>query len=154
MPTTAETLRVGYEMPLVIGGVTTHSVGDVTITKSYTEIPIKRKGDRDVRYKKGMRDRPIDFTIDNNESDNAYKILKAASDTDKAVTIQVGSVEDKFIVTKFDESEPVDDIVTVDVSIRLATPDAEDLDISGIIVAKTTPISQTPNESNVSEMIS
>jgi hypothetical protein len=128
MPT-SETLKVGYQMPLTIGGFVTRSVGDVTIEKSYTEIQVKRKGDRDVRYIKGMRDCPIDFDIDQNESDPTYKILRDLSNTDLAVEIEIGSVIDRFIVTKFTENEPVDEVVTMSVSIRLATADAEDLDI-------------------------
>jgi hypothetical protein len=130
MPPTYETLKIGYQMPLTVGGFVTYSVGDVTIEKSYTEIQVKRKGDRKTRYIKGMQDSPIDFDIDRNEKDPAYRILRDLADTDKAVEIKIGSVTDRFIVTKFTENEPVDEIVTMSVSIRLATPDAEDLDLA------------------------
>jgi hypothetical protein len=130
MPPTYETLKIGYQMPLIIGGFTTYSVGDVTIEKSYTEIEVKRKTDRDIRYLKGMRNCPIDFDIDRNEKDPAYRILRDLSDTDEAVTIEVGEVTDRFIVTKFTRNEPVDDVVTVSVSIRLATADAKTIDLT------------------------
>jgi hypothetical protein len=130
MPTTYETLKVGFQMPLTVGGYVTHSVGDVTIEKSYTAIEVKRKGDRKTRYIKGMLDCPIDFDIDRNEKDTAYRILRDIADTDKAVEIEIGSVTDRFIVTKFTENEPVDEVVTMSVSIRLATADAEDLDLT------------------------
>jgi hypothetical protein len=130
MPPTYETLKIGYQMPLTIGGFVTRSVGDVTIEKSYTEIQVKRKGDRKVRYIKGMQDSPIDFDIDKNEKDETYRILRDMADTDKAVEMEIGSVTDRFIVTKFTENEPVDEIVTMSVSIRLATEDAEDFDLT------------------------
>jgi hypothetical protein len=129
MPPTYETLKIGYQMPLTIGGFITRSVGDVTIEKSYTEVQVKRKGDRKVRYIKGMLDCPIDFDIDKNEKDPTYRILHDLSDTDKAVQMIIGSVTDRFLVTKFTENEPVDEIVTMSVSIRLATEDAENLDL-------------------------
>jgi hypothetical protein len=117
---------IGYQIPFVIEGHETTSVGDVTVDKEYTDVELKRKGSRRTGHMKGMYDITLDFDIDKNPKDEAYLVLEAAQDSDDYIEVAIGDIiEDKFIITKFSENEPTDDIVTVNISLRLATEDAE-----------------------------
>ncbi|MDR1141273.1 MAG: phage tail protein [Planctomycetaceae bacterium] len=117
--TVQEKYQVGYQIPVIIEDIETISVGDVTASKSYTEIAIKRKGKRQVGYIKGMEDISIDFDLYDN-GDPAVAVLKAAYNSDDPISIEIADISDDFIVTKLDKSEPVDDAVTISVTVKLS----------------------------------
>ena len=105
------------------------SVRDLTIGISKNEIPVKNKGVEYVRYLGGLKDVPVDFEMDWEPEEGSFAMLVDSfmNDTplefeflDDTKTKGGYGLKGEFIVTKLDRSEPLEDVMSASVSLRLA----------------------------------
>ena len=125
--------RIGWHAKVYIGGVLCDLVQDLTYEESVTEVESRNRSSRYVKFLKGLRTKPIDFDMTTDATDPGYLALEAAyrsdSDDDWVEVEFTDRVKTKtpykgfkanFIVTKFAQSEPLDDEAKTSVSLRLA----------------------------------
>ena len=125
--------RIGWHANIYVESQLCKLAQDFTFAVSTTEVESKNRGSRWIKFLKGLRTVPIDFEMTTNESDPTYQALKASFDSDSDddfVEIEFtnklktkpdwGGFKGDFIVTKFEQSEPMDDEAKTSVSIRLA----------------------------------
>ena len=125
--------RTGFHSQMYIDDVLCPLTQDFTLTHSSTEIQTKDRASIWIKYLKGMRDVPLDFEITRDDSDPGYQALRAAyfstaeddylpiefTNRPKTASEWRGFKAD-WVVTAFEESEPIDDEAKTNVSIRLA----------------------------------
>jgi len=116
--------RLGFKGKLTVGGTEIKTASDVTISMSRTEVAIKNRESINVRYLPGLIDQSVEFDAHDGP---ATASLQAAflSGTPVEVGFTEGSatVSGKFVVTKYDINEPVDDVATASVTLRPAVDD-------------------------------
>jgi len=103
---------------------------DLTMAVSSNEIATKNKGSVWQKYLIGLRDVPIDCEADWEPGNPVFEALKEAFWTEAPLEFlildggirKVGAqgLHASFIVTKFERSEPLEDVMSVAVSLRLA----------------------------------
>jgi len=108
---------------------------DLTIAISKNEIQVKNKGSLFIEYLTGLIDSPIDCEVDWEPGDPVFEALKNSFWTEDSVEFvlldggirRVGAegLRASFIVTKFERSEPLEEVMSASVSLRLsaASPD-------------------------------
>ena len=103
---------------------------DFTLPISTNEIPVKNKGSQWIKYLRGLLDVAIDAEADWEPGNPLFEALKTSFFTESIVEIaildggikQAGAqgVRAGFIVTKFERGEPLEDVMTLNFSLRLA----------------------------------
>ncbi|MDR1957608.1 MAG: hypothetical protein LBQ54_00930 [Planctomycetaceae bacterium] len=125
--------RSGYKARIYLGTAVVPGVQDITVAMSRTEIQVKQREKRTVGYLKGLIDFPIDFDMLRDEENATFLAFKNAffseadddyitlDITDRAKTSSEWTgIRADFVVTKFEEGFPIDDVAMQSVSIRLA----------------------------------
>ena len=102
---------------------------DVTIPVSKNEIPLKNKGSELIRYLSGLIDVPIDLEADWEPGDPVFDALHDCfwnggslefKFLDQPEGTGAKGLQGEFIVTKFERSEPLEDVMSVSIALRLA----------------------------------
>lgn len=116
-------------------------IHDLTIATSSTEVSIKNKGSNYEKFLLGLKSAPIDFDADWEPEDPVFQLMETAHLTDTPIeflsldhlltTKGARGFRGKFLVTKFERSEPLDDEMIVSVSLRL---DANSDDPAHVVV--------------------
>ena len=125
--------RTGFKAQMYVEGELCPLTQDFTVGFSSTEIQTKDRGSDWIKYLKGMKDAPIDFELTTDETDPSYVALKEAyfssaddayleiefTNKPKTATEWEGFKGD-WVVTAFEDGEPIDDEAKTNVSVRLA----------------------------------
>jgi hypothetical protein len=103
---------------------------DLTLAVSKNEVQVKNKGSRWVKYLSALNDAPLDVEVDWAPGDEVFDALQEAFWTDEVLEFVVldGGIKKAgaqglragFTVTKFERSEPLEDQMIANVSLRLA----------------------------------
>ena len=103
---------------------------DLTVAVSANEVAVKNKGSIFVKYLSGLKDTPLDFEADWEPNEPVFDMLQQCFWTQDPIDFlildggikKVGAqgLRGGFIVTKFERSEPVEDVMSVSVSLRLS----------------------------------
>lgn len=125
--------RTGFHAQMYVDDEICKLTQDFTLSFSSTEIQTKDRGSDWIKYLKGLKDAPMDFDITQDDTDPTYLALKAAyysTAEDNYLPIEFTNrpktsaswkgFKADWIVTGFEESEPIDDEAITSVSIRLA----------------------------------
>ena len=125
--------RAGIKAQLYVEGTLARGVQDLTVPWEKNAIPVRERGSRFVKYLPGLIDGPIDFEMLYNPDDPVQKALHDAywSDTDdnfleieitdrKKTASSWNGIKADFIVTRFEQVDPLEDTSNRAVSIRLA----------------------------------
>ena len=109
---------------------------DVTMAVSRNEVAVKNKGSLWIKYLSGLRDALLDFEADWEPGDPVFDALQSAFWTEAPLDFLLldGGIKKAgaqglragFIVTKFERSEPLEDVMSVSVSLRLAADCEQD----------------------------
>jgi hypothetical protein len=102
---------------------------DLTLAVSKTEVQVKNKGSNWNKYLTALRDAPIDVEVDWAPGDEVFDALQEAFFTEEVLEFVIldGGIKKAgaqglrggFIVTKFERSEPMEDQMIANVSLRL-----------------------------------
>lgn len=98
-----------------ITGVTNTNVRSVTATVEGTQIDVTRRGDTERKYRSGLKEATIEIEM----LDGA-----PAVGAEITVTHTNSGLGGTFVVTAVGESQPIDDVVTFNVTAKLKTPAA------------------------------
>ena len=117
--------KVGIKGQISINGHKAKFVRDLTVSVSRTEIQVKNKGSEYVEYLTGLIDVPLDLEGDWEPGDPAFDALRDAFLSEEPVQVTlseggIGGVNRPFIVTKFERTEPLEDVMGVSASLRLS----------------------------------
>jgi hypothetical protein len=103
---------------------------DLTLAVSKGEVQVKNKGSRWVKYLSALNDAPLDVEVDWQPDDPVFDALQDAFWTDEVLEFVIldGGIKKAgaqglragFVVTKFERSEPLEDQMLANVSLRLA----------------------------------
>jgi hypothetical protein len=105
------------------------SVRDLTIAISKNEVPVKNKGSKFVRYLSGLIDAPVDFEMDWEPGEGAFDLMQDSFWEETPLEFEfLDDTKEKggkgltgeFIVTKLERTEPIEDVMSASVSLRLA----------------------------------
>ncbi|GHT30654.1 hypothetical protein FACS1894214_0910 [Planctomycetales bacterium] len=104
-------------------------VHDLTLSLSKGEVQVKNKGSRWVKYLSALNDVPLDLEIDWEPGHAVFDALQAAFWSEEAVEFVIldGGIRKPgaqglragFMVTKFERSEPLEDEMLGNISLRL-----------------------------------
>ena len=125
--------RTGFHSQMYVNDMLCSLTQDFTLTFSSTEIQTKDRTSHWIKYLKGMKDVPLDFELTRDDTDPGYQALKAAYHStaeDDYLPIEFTNrlktagawkgFKADWVVTAFEEAEPIDDEAKTQVSIRLA----------------------------------
>ena len=125
--------RIGFFAKMYVAGVLCDLIQDFTTEDSFNEVESRNRGSRFVKTLKGMRTKVIDFDMSTVESNPGWQALKAAynsSAEDSYIEIEFTNrvktstqwqgFKANWEVTKFTQSEPMDDEAITSVSIRIS----------------------------------
>jgi hypothetical protein len=103
---------------------------DLTLSISTAEVQVKNKGSRWTKYLSGLNDVPLDLEADWEPGDDVFDALQDAYWTQAPLELVIldGGIKKAgaqglrggFMVTKFERSEPVEDEMMANISLRLA----------------------------------
>ena len=103
---------------------------DLTLPFSANEIAVKNKGSQWTKYLRGLLDVAIDGEADWEPGNPVFEALKESFFTEKILEFVIldGGIKKQgaqgtragFVVTKFERSEPMEDVMSVAFSLRLA----------------------------------
>jgi len=106
------------------------SIRDLTMAVSSNEVSVKNKGSRWEKFLTGLDTCPIDVEADWEPGDPMFEAMQAAywsKEPLEFVFLDGGikktgaqGIRAGFIVTKFERSEPVEDVMTLNASLRMS----------------------------------
>lgn len=124
-------LCTGFNCSVSVDGKTIKTIGDVTYSQSRTEIEVKNRASDEVRYLAGLKSTSFDFTVqagtdpEDSSSVDGYALLLDMFNN-RTVAAVVFSDESagisktaNMICTKFEASEPLDDLATASVTLKI-----------------------------------
>lgn len=108
--------------------------GDVTFEESYTEIEVKNAAADEVRYLRGMNATTFSMTVqagddpEDSESFDAYAALLAHNEAGTTFTLKFTSPggftkEKNFIITNWQDADPVDGLNEATITFRVSADD-------------------------------
>jgi len=125
--------RAGIKAQIYVEGTLAKGAQDITVPWTKNEIAVRTRGSRFVKYLPGLIDGPIDFEILYDPDDPVYQALHDAfwSDADdnyleieitdrKKTAASWRGIKADFIVTNFEQTDPLEDTSSRSVSIRFA----------------------------------
>ena len=130
--------RVGIKGKTYIEGNLAKWIRDLTVAISVNEVAVKNKGSEWEKCLRGLKTLPLDLEGDWSPGDPAFDALQEAffaDDEEGEVEVEIldaakdkngKGFKGKFIVTKFERSEPVEDVMGVSASFRLSALSNED----------------------------
>lgn len=92
----------------VITGITNTKVRNVSVTTDGPQIDATKRGDTERKYKSGFKDQTVEVECAEDPTVNVGD----------EVTLSAGHASGTFIVMSVSQSEPLDDIVTYNVSLK------------------------------------
>ena len=116
---------LGFTAKVLINTLPLDIIGDVVIEGTWSEVEVKNRKSRKVKFLRALLTEAIDLTIENNKEDAAFQAIKAANATETPIKVTIKEDDtdtdpyvEEFIVTKFSKSYPLEDKRVVDVSFR------------------------------------
>lgn len=124
-------LCTGFNCTVSIGGKTIKTIGDVTFSQSRTEIEVKNRASDEVRYLAGLKSTSFELTVqagtdpEDEGSVDGYSLLLDMFENQKVCSVTFADEDSgisktaNMICTKFDASEPLDDLASASVTLKI-----------------------------------
>lgn len=124
-------LCTGFNCSVSIGGKAIKTIGDVTFSQSRTEIEVKNKASDEVRYLSGLKSTSFELTVqagtdpEDTGAVDGYKLLLDMFENQTVKEVVFSDPDSgiaktaNMICTKFDASEPLDDLATASVTLKI-----------------------------------
>lgn len=124
-------MKCGFDADVEVNGTSIKTIGDITYDESKTEIEIKNRESKDIRYIQGMTATVFNLQIQagiDPESENSvdgYSIVKTLYESEDAFVVTFTSPSGftrtkNMICTNFKPSEPVDGLSVADAVFRVS----------------------------------
>ena len=126
----------GLNWSVARGGRAIKTSGGVTVSQSRTEIEVKNKASDEVRYLSGLKSTSFELTVqagtdpEDISSTDGYKLLLDMFENQTVKAVVFTNPDSGFgktanmICTKFDASEPLDDLATASVTLKITAQGA------------------------------
>lgn len=102
------------------------AMGDWSRASTRTAIAVKSKASEDVRYILGMKETPLTLTVvkgvdpADDEGIDAYEFFKTMFETKTVETLTIDEESKDYVCDSFEETYPLDDLATANVSLKLS----------------------------------
>lgn len=124
-------MKCGFDATVSISGSTIKTIGDITYDESKTEIEIKNRASKDIRYIQGMTATNFSMQVqagidpEDSSSCDGYSLILNHYNAGTAFSVEFTSPggfsrTKDMICTAFKPTEPVDGLSVADVTLRVS----------------------------------